>query len=36
MFLRPDEFIDCEEPKDHKGNRTAKELSGRGCLKVLT
>lgn len=29
----PDEFIDCEEPKDHKGNRTAKELSGRGCLK---
>lgn len=27
------EFIDCEEPIDHKGNKTAKDETGYGCVK---
>lgn len=27
------EFLDCEEPIDHKGNKTAKDEIGRGCVK---
>ncbi|VEN48210.1 unnamed protein product [Callosobruchus maculatus] len=27
------QFIDCQEPVDHKGNKTAKEELGYGCLK---
>ena len=33
LFTRPLEFIDCEEPIDHKGNKTAKEEAGKGCIK---
>lgn len=29
----PIEFLDCKDPIDHKGNRTARELLGHGCLK---
>ncbi|XP_014479291.1 PREDICTED: TM2 domain-containing protein CG11103 [Dinoponera quadriceps] len=29
----PIEFIECEEPIDHKGNKTAKEEIGFGCVK---
>ncbi|XP_055616089.1 TM2 domain-containing protein CG11103 [Toxorhynchites rutilus septentrionalis] len=29
----PLEFLDCDEPLDHKGNRTAKEEQGHGCVK---
>ncbi|XP_078033424.1 TM2 domain-containing protein 2 amaretto [Augochlora pura] len=29
----PKEFIECEEPVDHKGNKTAKEETGFGCVK---
>ncbi|XP_003696155.1 TM2 domain-containing protein CG11103 [Apis florea] len=29
----PKEFIECEEPIDHKGNKTAKEETGFGCVK---
>ncbi|XP_011301307.1 TM2 domain-containing protein CG11103 [Fopius arisanus] len=29
----PVDFIDCEEPFDHKGNKTAKMESGYGCVK---
>ncbi|XP_076241317.1 TM2 domain-containing protein 2 amaretto [Calliopsis andreniformis] len=29
----PKEFIECEEPFDHKGNKTAKEERGSGCVK---
>ncbi|EAT37083.1 AAEL010891-PA [Aedes aegypti] len=29
----PLEFMDCDEPLDHKGNRTAKEELGHGCVK---
>ncbi|KAG8233393.1 hypothetical protein J437_LFUL013173 [Ladona fulva] len=29
----PLEFLDCDEPIDHKGNKTAKEDSGLGCVK---
>ena len=35
IFFRPKEFIECEEPIDHKGNKTAKEESGFGCVKVI-
>lgn len=31
--MLPLEFLDCEPLRDHKGNRTAKEESGVGCLK---
>lgn len=31
--FRPLEFVECEEPFDHKGNKTAKEESGKGCVK---
>lgn len=34
-FCRPKEFIECEEPIDHKGNKTAKEETGFGCIKVF-
>lgn len=27
------EFIECQEPVDHKGNKTAKEERGYGCIK---
>lgn len=27
------EFIDCEDPVNHKGNKTAKEEHGHGCVK---
>ncbi|XP_037923128.1 TM2 domain-containing protein CG11103 [Hermetia illucens] len=29
----PRDFLDCNEPIDHKGNRTAKEETGYGCVK---
>ncbi|XP_073998787.1 TM2 domain-containing protein 2 amaretto [Rhodnius prolixus] len=29
----PFDFIDCEEPVDHKGNKTARDEQGHGCLK---
>lgn len=29
----PLEFIDCEDPVDHKGNKTAREELGYGCVK---
>lgn len=29
----PAEFLDCKEPIDHKGNKTARDLLGHGCLK---
>ncbi|XP_022192771.1 TM2 domain-containing protein CG11103 [Nilaparvata lugens] len=29
----PMEFIECEDLVDHKGNRTAKEEAGHGCVK---
>ncbi|XP_057333022.1 TM2 domain-containing protein CG11103 [Microplitis mediator] len=29
----PIEFIECEEPFDHKGNKTAKIEAGFGCVK---
>lgn len=35
MFFRPKEFIECEEPIDHKGNKTAKDETGFGCVKVI-
>lgn len=35
FFLRrPKEFVECEDPIDHKGNKTAKEETGFGCVKV--
>lgn len=29
----PLEFLDCDEPIDHKGNQSAKEAIGHGCVK---
>lgn len=29
----PFEFLDCEEPVDHKGNKTARDEAGHGCVK---
>lgn len=29
----PIEFLECKEPVDHKGNRTARDELGHGCLK---
>ncbi|XP_018331397.1 TM2 domain-containing protein CG11103 [Agrilus planipennis] len=29
----PWEFVDCKDPVDHKGNKTAKEELGFGCVK---
>ncbi|KXJ71693.1 TM2 domain-containing protein CG11103 [Aedes albopictus] len=29
----PLEFMDCDEPLDHKGNRTARDELGHGCVK---
>ncbi|XP_014254973.1 TM2 domain-containing protein CG11103 [Cimex lectularius] len=29
----PLDFLDCDEPVDHKGNKTAKEEAGYGCVK---
>lgn len=34
ISFRPKEFIECEEPIDHKGNSSAKEVTGLGCVKV--
>jgi hypothetical protein len=28
------DFVDCDEPVDLKGNKTAKDELGFGCLKV--
>jgi len=34
FYFRPNEFVDCEEPIDHKGNKTAKDVAnGHGCVK---
>ena len=30
----PREFIECALPVDHKGNQTARDISGHGCVKV--
>lgn len=35
-LCRPKEFIECDDPIDHKGNKTAKEEMGMGCVKVYT
>ena len=29
------DFMDCDDPVDLKGNKTAKEELGYGCLKVI-
>ncbi|KAJ1521534.1 hypothetical protein ONE63_003194 [Megalurothrips usitatus] len=29
----PLEFLDCEEPFDHRGNKTARDEAGHGCVK---
>ncbi|XP_015592159.1 TM2 domain-containing protein CG11103 [Cephus cinctus] len=29
----PKEFLECEDPVDHKGNKTAREEMGHGCVK---
>lgn len=29
----PMEFLECKEPIDHKGNKTARDEMGHGCLK---
>ncbi|XP_018398707.1 PREDICTED: TM2 domain-containing protein CG11103 [Cyphomyrmex costatus] len=29
----PKEFVECEDPVDHKGNKTAKDETGFGCVK---
>lgn len=29
----PIEFLDCKDPIDHKGNRSARDEMGHGCLK---
>lgn len=29
----PLEFLECDEPHDHKGNDTAKKATGYGCVK---
>lgn len=29
----PIEFLDCKDPIDHKGNKTARDEVGHGCLK---
>lgn len=29
----PVEFLDCKDPVDHKGNKTARDELGHGCLK---
>lgn len=34
VSCRPKEFVECEDPVDHKGNKTAKEETGFGCVKV--
>lgn len=28
------EFLECDPVKDHKGNKTAQDLVGHGCLKI--
>lgn len=32
--MLPLEFVDCDQMKDHKGNKTAQEEAGYGCLKI--
>lgn len=34
LLSRPLDFVDCDEPIDLKGNKTAREELGFGCLKV--
>lgn len=29
----PDDFIECQDPVDHKGNKTARDELGYGCVK---
>lgn len=29
----PIDFLDCKDPIDHKGNKTARDEAGHGCLK---
>ncbi|CAH0392399.1 unnamed protein product [Bemisia tabaci] len=29
----PLEFLDCDDPFDHKGNKTARDEAGHGCVK---
>lgn len=36
LICRPQDFMDCDEPLDLKGNKTAKEELGFGCLRVWT
>lgn len=36
LYGRSLDFVDCDEPVDLKGNKTAKEELGFGCLKVHT
>lgn len=33
-MFSPDEFVECDLPLDLKGNDTAKEELGYGCVKV--
>lgn len=33
--IRPLEFLECQEPFDHKGNETARKEAGHGCSKVF-
>jgi len=33
-FQRDEDFIECEQPLDLKGNATVKQLLGYGCTKV--
>lgn len=35
LFCRHMDFMDCDDPVDLKGNKTAKEELGYGCLKVI-
>lgn len=32
--MLPLDFIECDSLKDHKGNKTAQEEAGMGCLKI--
>lgn len=29
------EFLDCDDPVDHKDNATSQNEAGHGCLKVI-
>lgn len=32
--FRPLEFLECEKPTDHRGNQSARDDEGHGCVKV--